>query len=435
MVDNVFRLMSAVEAEDELGAKYFYRQRTYRYQKAGKLKAFGFRGQQCFLPHKLLGVYIDELKAKILTTVPELKDANIFYDEETHRMVVDGIFGKYVAVQTDKENQEDLINKLLAVREWVMTEEPEELDEVILTEEEVAPEEVVPVEKGVTISVEEKPSPGVFPSEIQFMQIDTGTVEGVEVKSFTLMSLPSMANFIGVRSDMFARWVQKTSFNNFVVSIHGSKIGGPQISGPFKKGFEKGYTPLLPLELVPEVLVALRQSGLTPDYPARAEQLYMVAKSTLEAVGLAISGNEDKAAAELAKVSEGLGISAANQVIEIFKRYESRPFQVKENKRFRGKVTSLGQDIKVVTGEITFGVTGRLPGAWIALGTAKKLPAKDRTSGREVMRHISPEDSVGVTFSESHFIKDHTNMEEVKKTGIQGKEFYKRLKDVGLLDD
>lgn len=395
------------------------------------MRDFSYRGQQCYLPDRLLQVYINELKAKILTTVPELKDANVFFDDETKRMVVDGIFGKYISADTERETEEDLINKLLAVKEWLLTEPPEVVDVI---DEPVS----VPgaVEKAVTKPVNKDVQPGVFPTEIQFVQVQTGEVAGVEVKSYTLLSLPSIARFIGVRTDHLSDWVQRSNtFSDFVVSIHNRKLDGPDISGPYKKGFEKGYTPLLPLELIPELLVAFRQSGRRPAYPGRAEQLYMLAKSTLEAVGLAISGNTDKAAAELAKVSENLGISAADQVIEIFKRYESRPFQIRESKRFHGKVESLGLDHKVVTGEITFGVTGRLPGAWKALGTRHKLPSKQRTSGREVMRTISPADSVGVTFSESHYIKDHTDITEVIKTGLQGKEFYQRLKDVGLLDD
>lgn len=377
----------------------------------------------------MLEVYISELKAKIIAAVPELKDANVFYDDATKRMVVDGIYGKYIAAHTDKENEEELVAKLLVVKEWLLTEETS-----IGESSEMSHDEPSADQAGDTNPGAQNPSAS-FPSDIQFVQVNTSSIEGIDVKSFTLMSLPSIAQFIGIRSDNFSQWIKRTDFAHYVVSAHYKSLQGTEISVPWKKGFVSGYTALIPLEILPEVLVALRHSGLAPGFPARAEQLYMLAQSTLEAVGLAISGNEDKAAQEIAKVSEGLGISGANQVIEIFKRYESKPFQISENKRFRGKVAAIGQDIKAVTGEITVGVTGRLPGAWKALGVARKLPAKQRTSGREVMRNLSPEDSVGITFSESHYIKDHTNMEEIKKTGRQGKEFYKRLKDVGLLDD
>lgn len=433
MDDFPVKLMTAVDAEAELGSKYFYRQRTYRYQKSGKLKAFSFRGQQCFLPHKLLEVYINELRARILTTAPELKDANVFFDDGNKRMVVDGIDGKYVEAKTDLETEEDLLAKLVVVKEWLIAKS----ERPPVKDASVAGGVATPttVEKGVTAPVDTGLAPGIFPTDIQVVKIETGLIEGVEVKSYILMSLPSIANFIGVRSDAFARWVQKTSFSKFVLSIHSRKIDGPQISGSFKKGFEQGYTPLLPLELVPELLVTFRQSGLTAGYPARAEQLYGLASSTLEAVGLAISGNGDKAATELARVSEGLGISTADQVLALFKRYESKQFQVTENKRFRGKIRAVGQDYRVVTSEITVGVTGMYPHEWLALGKQEQLPAKERTTGREVMRHIKPEESVGITFSESHYIKDHSNMDEVIETGLQGKMFYKRLKDVGLLDD
>jgi hypothetical protein len=428
----MYKLMTAVELEAELGAKYFYRQRTYRFQKAGKIRAFALRGQQCFLPNKVVEAYINELKARIYSTVPELKNANVFYDNsaEPKRMVADGIFGRYVAVETDKENEEDLIKKLLGIKEWIMSE-PEAVVEVL--------DEPVNVEGAIEQAIGPTRSPkvpaGVFPSEIRLVEVKTDVVAGVEVKSYFLFSLPSIADFIGVRSDAFSKWVQGTSFKKFVVSIHNRKLDGPQISGPFVKGFEKGFTPLLPFELVPELLVAFKQSGRTPDYPARAEQLYNLASSTLEAVGLAISGNSDKAASELAKVSEGLGISTAEQVVALFKRYESRNFQVNENKRFHSKIKAVGDRYDIVTSDITVGVTGMTPNAWKDYGKDQKLPYKHRVSSREVMRHTKPEESVGITFSESHYIKNHSDMEEVIETGLQGKLFYKRLKDVGLLDD
>jgi hypothetical protein len=425
--------MTAVEAEEALGAKYFYRQKTYRYEKAKKLRAFQFRAQQCFLRDMLVGVYMDELEQKIASQFPELQGYRVYYDQDSRRVMVDGLFGRYVAVETDKETEDDLLTKLKNIAEWMAVAGQEEEDSTPAGDEHTGEDTV---DKAVTTPGDKSLSTeSVFPDEIQFVRIDTDQIEGVNVKSFILISLPSIAQFIGVKTDQFSEWVQKTTFSEFIVSTHPSKIRGPEISGPFQKGFVKGYSPLLPLELVPELIVAFRQSGRRPEFPGRAEQLYMLAKSTLEAVGLAISGNEDKAATELARVSEGLGVSAADQVIEIFKRYESRPFQVKTNLKFRGKVKNEGKDYKFVTGRITIGVTGKPASAWLALGKINRLPAKARTSGREVMRTISPADSVGVAFSESHYIKDSSNMDEVIKTGVQGKDFYKRLKDVGLLDN
>lgn len=435
MVDNVFRLMTAIEAEEELGSKYFYRQKTYRYQKSGKLKAFAFRGKQCFLPHLLIKTYLDDLEEKLRSHFPELSGYRVFFDEDTRRVIVDGLFGKYIAAASDKETEEDLLNKIRSIIEWMASEISEE------PEPHAAKPEAHPaVDKPAPVPNKESNDLSTafdskFLEDIQFVKIETGLIEGVEVKSYILISLPSISQFIGVRSDQFSEWVQQTSFVDFVVSAHPKRIHGPEISGPWKRGFSKGSTPLLPLELIPELLVAFRQSGRTPAYPARAEQLYMMAQSTLEAVGLAISGNQSKAAAELAKVSEGLGISTADQVIEIFKRYESRPFQINTNRKFVSKVRKQGNDISTVTGAITFGVTGRYPGAWKALGAVRKLPSKHRTSGREVMRQIEPSASVGITFSESHYIKDSSNLGEVIETGKKGKEFYERLKDVGLLED
>jgi hypothetical protein len=50
------------------------------------------------------------------------------------------------------------------------------------------------------------------------------------------------------------------------------------------------------------------------------------------------------------------------------------------------------------------------------------------------MRKISPGDGVGMTFGERHFIKQQDTTEAIR-TGKEGKNFYERLKIVGLLDD
>ncbi|HSW77308.1 MAG TPA: hypothetical protein VLG36_00745 [Candidatus Chromulinivoraceae bacterium] len=429
--------MTAVEAEDELGKKYFYRQKTYRYHAAGRLHAFDYHGKQCFLPSTLIKPYIEDLKAKLDRQFPELQYSEVFYDDLTRRMVVDGIFSRYVAAYTDQETEEDLLKKIAHLKEWFLEQgELQDGDPTVPAADE--PEVVEkPVEKDFVDSDDDLPAPiaSQFPESITFVRVDTPAVEGVDVKSLILISLPSIAQFIGVKTDSFSEWLSATSFVDFTLSIHHRKIHAPEISGAWKKGIQNGLVPFLPLEMIPELLVAFKQSNRTPAYPGRAEQLYQLAKSTLEAVGLAISGNKTQAAKELARVSEGLGISAADQVIEIFKRYESRPFQVDTNKSFRGRVMKEGKDIKVVTGDITLGVTGRWPSQWLADGKKYNLPSKQRTTGREVMRTISPADSVGITFSESHYLKDSSNMNEVIETGKQGKNFYTRLKDVGLLDD
>lgn len=436
-VDNKFRLMTAVEAEDELGKKYFYRQKTYRYHEAKRLHAFDYHGRQCFLPNKLIQPYIEDLKTKLNRQFPELTYSEVFYDDLTRRIVVDGIFGRYIAAQTDKENEEDLLKKIAALKEWFLDQGELPVDKPAVKENAVSPpvENQQPVEKSVTSTFNGEPISPDLPDGITFVRIDTPDVQGVAVKSMVLISLPSVAKFIGIETDAVSEWINSTTFLNYVLSVHHKQIHSPEISGLWKKGIHKTLTPFLPLEVIPEFLVAFKQSGRTPSYPGRAEQLYQLAKGTLEAVGLSLAGDKALAAKELAKVSEGLGISAADQVIEIFKRYESRPFQIDTNKSFRSKVLKEGKDIKFITGEITLGVTGRWPSQWLADGTKRNLPSKQRGSGREVMRTISPADSVGVTFSESHYLKDSTNMAEAIKTGKQGKDFYSRLKDVGLLDD
>ncbi len=162
--------------------------------------------------------------------------------------------------------------------------------------------------------------------------------------------------------------------------------------------------------------------------------LYSLAQNVLSAVGIAISGNKDEASQVLAQVGQGLGLSVADQIIGIFKQYESRDFQVQTNKEFKSKVKEIGEDYAVITGKLTLGITGRRASHWRELGRQKRLPSKIYQSSREVMRELQPEDGVGMTFGEKHYIKE-PNLKEAENTGRQGKQFYSRLKKVGLLDE
>lgn len=273
-----------------------------------------------------------------------------------------------------------------------------------------------------------------LPEEILWVRLNTSTIHGIKVKSYILISLPSISQFIGIRSDALTKWISSTTFKDFVLSVHRRHLYETQISGSWEKGIVGGYIPFIPLELIPEIIVSFRQSGRTVQYPDKAEMLYQLAKSTLESVGLAISGNKQMAAEELAKVSEGLGIKAADQIIAIFKRYETREFQVQTTKEFQSKVRQVGADYAVTIGTMTLGITGKRPNQWKTLGTSQKLPKKIASSSREVMRTISPGNSVGMTFGERHYIKE-PKVKEAIKTGKQGKSFYERLKKVGLLED
>jgi len=267
-----------------------------------------------------------------------------------------------------------------------------------------------------------------------WLRVDEEVIENVSVKSLIMISLPSVAAFLGVRSDHLAEWVSGSTIKNHVLSLHIKQFNGTEISGPWKKGFVKGYISFIPFELIPQFLVSFRESGRSIKYPEKAEILYSMALSTLEAVGLAVSGDKDKAAQELAKVSKGLGIDVADQVIAIFKQYETRDFQIKTTKEFQSLIKKSGKNFATTIGSLTMGITGRYPNHWKAFGISKMLPKKITSSSREVMRVLAPADSVGMTFGEKHYIKDQ-NIEEAVSTGKQGKNFYQRLKNVGLLDN
>lgn len=426
MANNAFDLLTPAEAEEEFGKKYFYRQRIYRLGESGKIKEFSFRGQVCFLGAQILKAVLKDVELRIAARFPDLNVSTlrIFYDTARgKKIVVDGIMGGGVTTDTENETEEDLLNKIASVLEWVSSREvePNELSEF----EQPAHEEQ---------EADDKALANVLPEEITWVRVNTGQVEDVKIKSFILVSLPSIAQFMGIRSEHLVDWLSKTTFADFVISAHPKQIHATEIPVPWKKGVVKGHTSLIPFELLPEVIVAFRQSGRTLEYPEKANLLYEIAKTTLEAVGLAISGDKDKAAQELARVGKGLGLTVADQIIGIFKQYESRDYQLQTHKEFNSKVKELGGNYAIVTGQLTFGITDKYAEQWKALGTARKLPTRIKSSSREVMRQLSPSDGVGMTFGERHYIKQ-PSIDEAVKTGKQGKDFYKRLKDVGLLDD
>lgn len=430
-MSSTFKLLTPIEAEDLLGKKYFYRQKIYRLAEKGKMPSFKLRGQVCYLGSHIVGAMIKDLELHIANKFPEI-DTNslrIFYDTAREkRIVIDGLFGKGLTINTEEESEEDVISKIAHIVKWIKTEpieveitEPDEADIVY----EVEPDKTPNDDKLLT---------KVLPEEIFWVKVDTDIIKEVEVKSLILISLPSVAQFVGIRSDELTEWLAKTTFSNFILSAHHKHLDGTEISVPWKKGFIKGYTSLIPFELLPEFIVAFRQSGRSLEYPEKAQMLYEIAKSTLEAVGLAISGNSGKAAEELARVGKGLGLTVADQIIGIFKQYESRDYQIQTNREFNSKVKTVGADYAITTGTLTFGITGRYPSQWKALGTAKHLPSKLRETSREVMRQVAPSDGVGMTFGERHYIKEQSISEAIQ-TGKQGKDFYERLKKVGLLDD
>lgn len=428
-----FHLLTPLEAEAEFGEKYFYRQRIYRLAERGKIVTFNRQGQVVYLGNHILEAFLKEVKERIQVKFPELdiEKIQVFYDTSIgKRIVVDGLFGKGVSVDTTKETEDDLFKKIGGIIEWMQTE-PKKTH---ITEIDESDDNLTEFYAEVPGKEEDISLAQVLPEEILWIKVEDEEIEGVEVKSGILISLPSIAQFIGIRTDAFINWLSQDQFKGYILSAHYKQIQGTQITVPWKKGVITGYTPFIPFEHVPEIIVSFKHSGRNVNYPQKAELLYETAKNTLSAVGLAISGNRDKAAQELASVGKSLGLSVADQIIGIFKQYESREYQVMTNKEFASKIKAIGEDYAMVTGKLTLGITDRTAASWKLYGVSKSLPSKHRSSSREVMRQLSPEDGVGMTFGERHFIKD-PNMGEAIETGRQGKDFYKRLKNVGLLDD
>jgi hypothetical protein len=433
MQNNIYRLYSATEIEELLGKSYFYRQRIYRLANNRKLIQFNRHNTVVFMGSHVIQAFLKELELRIQDKFPEIDTASlrIFYDTtKGKRIVVDGLFGRGIAIDTDEENEEDLLKKIRVILEWVGNDKSFLIEQVAIHEEKV--DNQVDNTEELT-SEKENEITEILPEEILYIRLDTGIIEGIEVKSYIVVSLPSIAQFVGIRPNNFIQWFSSTSFSNFILSAHYKQFQGAETSVPWKKGVVSGYTPFIPFEFLPEIIVSLRQSKNTPKFPEKAQMLYDLAKTTLEAVGLAVSGNRDKAAEALARVGQGLGLTAADQIIGLFKQYESRDFQIKTTKEFNGKVKELKLDYATTIGRLTIGITGRYPSQWKLLGNMKKLPKTITDSSREVMRKVSPSDSVGMAFGEKHFIKDPV-MKESIETGRQGKDFYERLKKVGLLD-
>ena len=429
MQSTIHRLYTASEIEELLGKNYFYRQRIYRLASNRKLVEFNRNNTAVYMASHVIQAFLKDLELRIQDKFPEIDitSLRIFYDTATgKRIVIDGLFGRHIAVNTDEENEEDLLKKIAGILEWVGNDRSFLVEPVGINEESKNNSTTDDPEEGTAITQ-------VLPEEILWVRLDTGIIEEVEVKSYILVSLPSIAQFMGIRPDQFSEWVTRTTFSSFVLSAHYKQIQGTEISVPWKKGVVSGLTSFIPFELLPEIIVAFRQSARSIKYPEKAQMLYDLAKTTLEAVGLAVSGNKDKAAEELARVSRGLGIAAADQIIALFQQYESRDFQIMTTKEFNSKVKRLNLNYATTIGKLTIGITGRWPSQWKLLGKMKKLPKTVIGSSRDVMREVSPSDSVGVTFGEKYFIKD-PNMEEAIVTGKQGKEFYDRLKKVGLLE-
>lgn len=428
MKNNPHHLYTALEFEQEFGQKYFYRQRIYRLAESGKIPSFELRDRTCYVGDHVLQAFVKDLELRIASQFPELSinSLRIFYDlSEGKKMVVDGLFGKGVSVMTDEEMEEDLIKKISGIIEWL----GDSSFELLEPEKEQISENTLSKNNNET---DLALVPNSLPEEVFWMKVDVDVIEGVDVKSYFLVSLPSIAQFVGIRPDMFTEWISQTTFFDFILSAHYKQLQGTEISVPWKKGVMTGFTPFIPFELIPEILVAFRQSGRTVDYPEKAQLLYDLAQKTLKAVGLAVSGNRDQAAQELAKIGKSMGLSVAEQIIGIFKQYESKDYQIKTNKEFNSKVKQLGMNYAIATGTLTFGVTGKYVSQWKAKGLAHNLPKT--YSGRDVMRELSPEDSVGMTFGEKDFLKNE-NIDEASETGRQGKQFYERLKKVGLLED
>lgn len=431
---NIVHLMTAQEIEEALGSKYFYRQRIYRMAEAGKITAFERKSAATtvFLGNLVLKAFLQELTDKIKLRFPEIDvtKLSIFYDPyDKRRVIVDGLFGKGIYADADKETEEDLLKKIASIVEWIQADSTSIAD---IQTSESDPPQVIEV-KEVEVVDSDESSPAVLPEEISWVRVSDEVIEGVSIKSGILVSLPSVAQFVGMRSDELTDWVWQTTFSEHILSAHYRQIQTPPKSGVWEKGAKSGKTPYMPFELVPELLVSFKQGGRAVSYPQKAELLYNIAKSTLETVGLAVSGNRDRASQELASIGKKLGLTVADQIIGIFKQYEDRDFQISSTKEFNSHVKKNGQDYAIITGQLTLGITERSAAQWKAYGASRNLPKSLLTSGREVMRQLSPGDSVGMAFGEQHYIKQ-PRADEAIKTGRQGKEFYQRLKSVGLLD-
>ncbi|MCA9397977.1 hypothetical protein KC573_04040, partial [candidate division WWE3 bacterium] len=171
MAKKIFTLLSASDAEEMLGEKYFYRQRIYRLAERGRINEFTLNGKTCFLGNLIVKEFLKDLELRIQQNHPNLDfdEIHCFYDEMNgKRMVVDGLFGKGVSVDTDKETEEDLLKKVSAVVEWFESEQSNSK----------------PVVSNASQSheVNDEYITSTVPEEIEWIRVDTHLIEEVEVK-------------------------------------------------------------------------------------------------------------------------------------------------------------------------------------------------------------------------------------------------------------
>jgi len=112
----VLRLLTALEIEELLGRKYFYRQGIYRMAQEGLISSFEVSGVYYFSPEEVTTKALQRLAHRISYRFPWLTTSSlrVKYDEEIGKEITVYGFrdGSAVRANTEEETEEDLLDKV-----------------------------------------------------------------------------------------------------------------------------------------------------------------------------------------------------------------------------------------------------------------------------------------------------------------------------------
>lgn len=121
----VIRLLPAQDLEAFLGRKYFYRQSIYRMAEDGFIASYEVDGVYCFSADEVVIKALQRLGQRIRRRFPWLdtRSLRVKYDEETGKEIIIYGFsdGRILRVNTEKETEEELLQKVEHIRKEVNT--------------------------------------------------------------------------------------------------------------------------------------------------------------------------------------------------------------------------------------------------------------------------------------------------------------------------
>lgn len=122
-MEDLTTLLTALEIEESLGKKYFYRQSIYRLAEEGKISAFQVNGVMYFSSEQVVLVVLQKLAERIRNRYPWISSrVRVKFDENQGKiMTIYGFTdGREIIANTEQDSEEYLLNKLEEIREEVI---------------------------------------------------------------------------------------------------------------------------------------------------------------------------------------------------------------------------------------------------------------------------------------------------------------------------